>query len=282
MTTETLSIHLPPPRLCARPGRLFWQYPRATSVPSSSVTRRPAAPLEVFLVYPGCMPSGSTASPTGCGGTTLSSSARWLSQVCPRSDRHRDPPRGHHRSGLLHRPRHGGRHRRDGRDRRGCDPLPRRDPGRHQPGERQAPPHPGRPGGGRRGCQDAGRHHHRGRQPHRRQRGRGQVRARPTRSWSACRGRSSRAPSSSCHRCCPTWTTPPCRISSASPCASCWNASMPSKAGWRAVSMHRTSMPPAMAPGTKAISTSNPPRAKTVRFRSSGATIGACGVERKL
>ena len=47
--------------------------------------------------------------------------------VQPLPHGHRDSPRRHHRRGLLHRPRHGGRRRRDGGDRRQRHPLSRRD-----------------------------------------------------------------------------------------------------------------------------------------------------------
>ena len=58
----------------------------------------------------------------------------------PAADGDRDPPRGAHRAGLLHRPRHGRRDRRDGRDRRRRDALPGRHARRHRLRVRQAPP----------------------------------------------------------------------------------------------------------------------------------------------
>ncbi len=116
-------------------------------------------------------------------------------------DRHRDPPRGPDRAGLLHRPRHGRGDRRDHRDRRGRHDLPGRHPRRHGQGRGQAPPdrarrrhrrhrRPRARPGRARGVLQGGRrrHRHQGRAPqlHRRRqprpagRGRRPARARAT------------------------------------------------------------------------------------------------------
>ncbi len=58
-------------------------------------------------------------------------------------DRYRNPSRGQDRSRLFHRPRHGGCHRRNRRNRRQLHPLSRGDPGRHLLGQGEAPSHPG-------------------------------------------------------------------------------------------------------------------------------------------
>ena len=74
--------------------------------------------------------------------------------------RHRDPPGRADRRPGVHRPRHGRRHRRDGRDRRGLHHLPGRDAGRHLADQgRQAPSHAGPQRGRRRRRQGAGRLH---------------------------------------------------------------------------------------------------------------------------
>ena len=104
---------------------------------------RPAATstLSVLLNYPGlkairCAPS----SRTGCTRTASSSSrAR-----CRQWTRHRTGIEIHPGAtigdALLHRPRHGRRHRRDDRHRRRRHALPGRHARRHRQGARQAPP----------------------------------------------------------------------------------------------------------------------------------------------
>ena len=62
---------------------------------------------------------------------------RWSSRTLTGIEIHPAAQIGH---GLLHRPRHGRRHRRDRRDRRRRDALPGRDARRHRLRDRQAPP----------------------------------------------------------------------------------------------------------------------------------------------
>ena len=83
----------------------------------------------------------------------------------PEKDRHRDPPRGADRPGAVHRPRHGGGHRRDHPDRRQLHPVPGGHPGGHRQGYGQAPPHPGGQRAHRRGGQGAGALHRGGQRP---------------------------------------------------------------------------------------------------------------------
>ncbi|CAN4072557.1 putative SPBc2 prophage-derived protein YoqJ, partial [Dysosmobacter welbionis] len=86
--------------------------------------------------------------------------------VEPVLDRHRNPPRRHHRPPAGDRPRHGHCHRRDCGDRRRLSALPGGDPGGHRQGQGQAPPHPGQQcdGGFRR--QGTGPLHRGGQRPH--------------------------------------------------------------------------------------------------------------------
>ena len=54
-------------------------------------------------------------------------------------DRDRDPPGGDHRPRSIHRSRHGGCHWGDRRNRVECNLVPRGNPGRHQPEQRETP-----------------------------------------------------------------------------------------------------------------------------------------------
>ena len=100
----------------------------------SSAIRRRGIALEVLLCYSGTTRDlGLPSSRTGSGSARLKLLGRRLiSQVDARLDRHRDSSRGAHRPRLLHRPRHGRGDRRDGRDRRRRDAVPRGHAGRHE------------------------------------------------------------------------------------------------------------------------------------------------------
>ena len=86
--------------------------------------------------------------------------------------RHRDPSRRDDRPARLHRPRHGRRRRRDGRDRRRVHDLPGRDARRHVADQgRQAPPDARPRRDRRRQLAGAGRLHGRRRRARRLERG---------------------------------------------------------------------------------------------------------------
>jgi hypothetical protein len=146
-----------------------------TSPSSSSATRRRAASVGgAGLTYPGLhaqwlLPGGAlaVAAPAALSGALCLTPGALL-------HRHRDSSRRHDRARLLHRSRHGRRHRRDRGDRRECHALSRRHPGRRELAQGEASPHRRRSCRRRRGGEGAGADHHRRTLAHRRQLGGGQ------------------------------------------------------------------------------------------------------------
>ena len=111
-----------------------------TSPPRSRGTRPSRSRLEMLLCLPGpARRSGRTGWPTGCGSGRAAAAGAAAVAADPRSltgvEIH---PGATHRPAVLHRPRHGRGHRRDGRDRRRRDALPRRDPRRPVDGARSS------------------------------------------------------------------------------------------------------------------------------------------------
>ena len=103
--------------------------------------------------------------------------SRWFSQVARWFTGIEIHPGRHRRRPVLHRPRHGCRHRRDDDHRQRRDAVPRSDARRYRQGDRQATPHARglRRRGRRRG--GARQHHGRARQQGGRRRGRDRRRA---------------------------------------------------------------------------------------------------------
>ena len=163
------------PARCAATSR-----PRTRAIPPRAASRS----LEVLVAWPGVHALLRTASRMRST-TPRSRSRRACAYLARTVTGHRDPPARDDRRRPVHRPRHGRRDRRDGRDRRRRDDLPGGHARRHRLRDRQAPPD-GQDdvtiGVGREAARPDRR---RSRREDRRRRGRHPRRARRPRPWSA-------------------------------------------------------------------------------------------------